>query len=62
LKRFLQLLTEWTQNFPNDFRKKTAWNTFYIIREKCLVMAPDLADEFDNIALYLAAKVNIHFL
>ena len=59
MNRFLHLLTEWAQNFPNDFRKKSTWTTFYLIREKCLVMDPGLTDAFDNIALYLASKVNI---
>ena len=58
MNRFLHLLTEWAQNFPNDFRKKSIWILFYKIREKCLDLKdPDIMDLFDEIAFYLTSKL-----
>jgi len=58
LKIFLNLLSNWSQNFPNDFRKKSTWLLFYKIREKCLDLKdPDIMDSFDEIAFYLTSKL-----
>ena len=58
MKKFLNLISEWSYNFPNDFRQKSAWTRFYQIREKFLDLKDaDIMDMFDEIAFYLTSKL-----
>ncbi len=53
LSRFVIILGQWAQYFPNDFRTEIMIKSFEVIQKKCLKLDNYFVDDLNNINRYL---------